>query len=97
MIEQNHSGTGDNINAGGDIYINTLPRLSSDLAAVVNVLGKRLFFEDESSDKELTSPFDPNKKIIHNNVVELNNINHTLANFLQFIRSLIVKGPIKLI
>lgn len=69
MAKQTHSGSGHNINAD-NVFINSIPKISSDLAAVVNALGKKLFFTDVEIEKELTAPFNPEKKIAYNNVVK---------------------------
>lgn len=70
MIPQTHSGMGHNINAKGDVFINTLPRLASDLTTVVNTLGKRLFLSNGVVTQDSISAFDPNNKIAYNNVVK---------------------------
>ncbi len=69
MAKQIHSGSGHNIDAD-NVYINAIPKISSDLTTVVNALSKRLFFPDIENDNELKSAFNPEKKIKHNNVVK---------------------------
>ncbi len=69
MNEQNHSGSGDNINAARDIFIDSIPRIASDLTAVVNVLSKKLFDNIVTEQKGLTSPFKIETKIQHNDIV----------------------------
>lgn len=69
MAKQIHSGIGHNINAD-NVFINSIPKISSDLTAVVNALGKKIFFPDFESDNEITTPFDPEKKIKYNNIIK---------------------------
>ena len=69
MNEQNHSGSGHNINANRDIFIDSIPRIASDLTTVVNVLGKKLFDNIAAEQKEVTSSFSIEAKIQYNDIV----------------------------
>lgn len=68
MDTQNHSGTGHNISAQA-VYLETISKITSDLTEVVNILGKRLFLNDGMDEKDIKDSFDPEAKILHNNVV----------------------------
>lgn len=67
MTAQFHSGRGHNISAG-TVYIDSNPKLTSDLATVANILGKQLFLPNETNDC-ISQAFSPALKISHNNVV----------------------------
>ena len=69
MAEQNHSGTGHNITAEGDVFINSIHRLTSDLASVVNALSKKIFVLGDDNDN-ISVPFNPQIKIEYNNVIK---------------------------
>jgi hypothetical protein len=84
MAKQIHSGTGHNIDAD-NVFINSIPKISSDLTAVVNALGKKLFFPDIESDNEITTPFDPEKKIQYNNVIKFKAI---IQNYKSYVGKL---------
>lgn len=73
MTEQNHYGSGHNINAR-DVFIDSIPKLTSDLTNVVNALSKRIFFSDIENDNDSTLPFDPEEKIRYNNIVRFKSI-----------------------
>jgi hypothetical protein len=74
MAMQNHTGTGDNVNAEGNVYINSIPKLTSDLSTVVNALSKKLFFEETTPELAVEDPFTPNQKIEYNNVRQFKSI-----------------------
>lgn len=87
MAKQNHSGSGHNIIAN-EVFINTIPKLTSDLTAVVNALSKKLFFPDTNGDKDLTAPFNPETKITHNNVVKFKVIIENYKSYVGKLSSL---------
>lgn len=85
MTSQTHSGTGHNVAAARDVFIETLPKISSDLTAIVNILGKRLFMTDGVEEKDVTAAFDPNAKIEYNNVIKFKII---LENYKMYVGKL---------
>jgi hypothetical protein len=84
MATQNHSGSGHNIQAARDVFIETIPKLTSDLTTIVNILGRRLFMADGVPDKDVTA-FNPNDKIQYNNVVKFRLI---LENYKMYVGKL---------
>ncbi len=69
MAKQIHSGSGHNINAE-NVFINSIPKLASELTNVVNALSKKLFYPDIESDDEVSVPFNPEEKIKYNNIIK---------------------------
>jgi hypothetical protein len=69
MAGQSHSGIGDNINVE-TLIIENIPKLTSDLTTIVNILGKRLFLADGISDGSPSVPFNPESKILYNNIIK---------------------------
>lgn len=85
MTSQNHNGSGHNVSAARDVFIETLPKITSDLTTIVNILGKRLFLNDGIAENDVTASFNPIAKIDHNNVVKFKVI---LENYKMYVGKL---------
>ena len=84
MNQQNHSGQGNNIIAE-NVFIESIPKLSSDLTMIVNTLSKKIFFTEGESEKDPKLSFSPTSKIEYNNVKRFKII---IDNFKHFVGKL---------
>lgn len=67
MNQQQHKGSGHNINANRDVNIYVEQKHLSLLAAIVNILGKRLYIDSPDDNPNYTS-FDIDRKIDYNSI-----------------------------